>query len=201
MFTRTEKSAPRSAHKLSQALMAAAVSALALTALPVGAQGSSGDTGYGSSANGAMVARDDSKMMADLAHANIAEIEAGKMALEKSKSEDVRKFAQQMIDEHTSALKELQTLAQAKGVKLPEGTDLKHKTTALALKVMTGTTFDNQYMKRAGVKDHEQTFLLLKKMEHSAKDAELKAMATKMLTTVQDHLKMAQQAAPMTDKK
>ena len=201
MFTRTEKSAPRSARKLSQALMAAAVSALALTALPVGAQGSSGGTGYGSSANGAMVARDDSKMMADLAHANIAEIEAGKMALEKSKSEEVRKFAQQMIDEHTSALKELQTLAQAKGVKLPEGTDLKHKTTALALKVMTGTTFDNQYMKRAGVKDHEQTFLLLKKMEHSAKDAELKAMATKMLTTVQDHLKMAQQAAPMTDKK
>lgn len=179
---------------------AAAVCALALAALPAGAQGTSGSGT--ASGTGAMVSRDDSKMMADLAHANIAEIETGKMALEKSKNEEVRKFAQHMIDDHTSALKELQTLAQAKGVTLPDGTDMKHKTMAAALKVMTGNSFDSQYMKRAGVGDHQQTIELLQKAQKNAKDPELKAMAVKMLPTVQAHLKMAQQGVTdVSDKK
>lgn len=203
---------------------AAAVCALALVAVPAGAQGTSGSTSGGSgtasgaagitssgaprvagdsaSGTGAMVSRDDLKMMADLAHANIAEIETGKMALEKSQNAQVKKFAQHMIDDHTSALKELQTLAQAKGAPLPDGTDMKHKTMAAALKVMTGNSFDSQYMKRAGVADHEQTIELLEKMQKNAKDPELKAMAVKMLPTVRGHLKMAQQGVTaVADKK
>ena len=194
---------------------AAAACALALAAIPAAAQGTSGSptggtgtasgaagitssgapraAGSSASGTGAMVSREDSKMMTDLAHANIAEIETGKMALEKSRNEQVKKFAQHMVDDHTAALAELQTLAQAKGVKLPEGTDVKHKTMAAALKVMSGNSFDSQYMKRAGVNDHQQTIELLQKVEKNAKDFELKAMAAKMLPTVQSHLKMAQQ--------
>ena len=196
-------------------LAAAAACALALAAMPAAAQGTSGSStgttgtasgaagvtssgaprAAGSSAGGtgAMVSRDDSKMMTDLAHANFAEIETGKMALEKSQNGQVKTFAQHMVDDHTAALAELQTLAQAKGVKLPEGTDLKHKTMAAALKVMSGNNFDSQYMKRAGVNDHQATIELLQKVQKNAKDSELKAMAVKMLPTVQAHLKMAQQ--------
>lgn len=191
-----EKPTSRTVRQRGRTLTALAVCALALCALPAGAQGVSGSSTAGTgtaSGAGAMVSRADSKMMSDLAHANIAEIETGKLALEKSSNEQVRKFAQLMIDEHTSALKELQALAQAKGVKLPDGTDLKHKTMAAALKVMTGNTFDSQYMKRAGVGNHEQTIELLQKTQNNAKDPELKAMATKMLPTVQAHLKMAQE--------
>ena len=140
-----------------------------------------------------MVSRDDTKMMTNLAQGNIGEIEAGKLALEKSQNDTVKKFAQHMIDDHTAALTELQTLAQAKGVKLPDGTDMKHKTMATAMKAMTGNTFDKQYMKNAGVSDHQQTIDLLNKIQKNGKDAEFKAMATKMLPTVQDHLKMAQE--------
>lgn len=182
-MTRTpDKPSALSLRKPGRTLAAAAACALALAALPAAAQGT-----------GAMVSRDDSKRMADLAHANIAEIGTGRLALEKSRSAQVRKFAQHMVDEHTAALAELQTLAQAKGVKLPDGTDMKHKTMAAALKVMTGDSFDNQYMKRAGVGDHEQTIGLLQKVQENAKDPELKAMAAKMLPTVQEHLNMAQQ--------
>ena len=208
-----EKPTSRLVRQPGRALAALAVCALTLSTLPAGAQGvsgsSAGGTGTasgaagvtssgtprvaGNSASGTMVSRDDSKMMTDLAHANIAEIETGKLALEKSQNEQVRKFAQHMIDEHTSALKELQTLAQAKGVTLPDGTDLKHKTMATALKVMSGNSFDTQYMKRAGVGDHQQTIELLQKTQKNAKDPELKAMATKMLPTVREHLKMAQE--------
>ena len=210
-----EKPTTRLVRQPGRALAALAVCALTLSTLPAGAQGVSGSSaggtgtasgaagvtssgtprvaGNSASGTGAMVSRDDSKMMTDLAHANIAEIETGKLALEKSQNEQVRKFAQHMIDEHTSALKELQTLAQAKGVTLPDGTDLKHKTMATALKVMSGNSFDTQYMKRAGVGDHQQTIELLQKTQKNAKDPELKAMATKMLPTVREHLKMAQE--------
>jgi len=215
MMHTPEKPTSRLVLQPGHALAALAVCALTLSTLPAGAQGVSGSSaggtgtasgaagvtssgtprvaGNSASGTGAMVSRDDSKMMTDLAHANIAEIETGKLALEKSQNEQVRKFAQHMIDEHTSALKELQTLAQAKGVTLPDGTDLKHKTMATALKVMSGNSFDTQYMKRAGVGDHQQTIELLQKTQKNAKDPELKAMATKMLPTVREHLKMAQE--------
>ena len=191
----TEKSTHLSVRQLSQALVAAAVSAVALAAFPAGAQGTS------ASGTGSTVSRDDSNMMADLAHTNISEIETGKMALEKSKNQPVRKFAQQMIDDHTAALQELQTLAQSKGVKLPDSPDIQHKTMAITLKVMPSATFDSEYMKRAGVNDHQRAVQLLLKTQKSAKDPELKALATKMLPTVQHHLEMAQQAVAMTDKK
>ena len=152
----------------------------------------SGAAGSGGAA-GAMASKGDSKFMTDLAHGNIAEIEAGKMALEKSQNDIVKKFAQQMVDDHTAALTELQTMAQAKGVKLPEDVGPKHKAMAAALKAASGNTFDKQYMKGAGVADHKQTIALLKNIQTNGKDAELKAMATKKLPTVQGHLKMAQQ--------
>ena len=156
------------------------------------ASSASGAAGSGGAA-GAMASKGDSKFMTDLAHGNIAEIEAGKMALEKSQNDTVKKFAQQMVDDHTAALTELQTMAQAKGVKLPEDVGPKHKAMAAALKAASGNAFDKQYMKGAGVADHKQTIALLKNIQTNGKDAELKAMATKKLPTVQGHLKMAQQ--------
>lgn len=134
-------------------------------------------------------------MLTDLAEANIAEIQTGKLALEKSKNDKVKAFAQQMVDDHTKALSELQTLAQSKGVKLPDDTDLQHKAMATALKALSGDAFDAQYMKRVGVGDHQRTVKLLQKVQKDAKDADMKAMAAKMLPTVQQHLLTAEQTA------
>ena len=155
-------------------------------------------TGSGTSAGAAGMSKADAKMLSDLAEANIAEIQTGKLALEKGKSEQARSFAQKMVDEHTAALKELQTLAQSKGVKLPEDTDLHHKAIATALRPLNGDTFDSQYVKRVGVGDHERTVALLQKVQKGAQDPELKAMAGKMLPTVQQHLQMAQKLSTAT---
>ena len=103
----------------------------------------SGAAGSGGAA-GAMASKGDSKFMTDLAHGNIAEIEAGKMAPEKSKNDTIKKFAQQMVNDHTAALTELQTMAQAKGVNLPEDVGPKHRARAAALKAAHGSgPFEN----------------------------------------------------------
>jgi putative membrane protein len=152
-------------------------------------------TGSAADTSGGKVSKADQGIMRDIAHANLAEIETGKLALDKSQNDQIKKFAQQMIDDHTTAMNELTQLAQSKGVTLPAETDLKHKTMATALKALSGDKFDKQYISQAGVTDHQRTRDLLQKAQKSAKDPDLKAYVQKVLPIVNQHLAMAQQLA------
>ena len=96
-----------------------------------------------------------------------------------------------MVDDHSKGLSDVKTLAAAKGTELPDGPDAKHKAVALEFKALSGGMFDSRYVKQAGVGDHEATEKLLKKTQSEAKDADLKALAGKMLPVVQTHLQHA----------
>lgn len=180
-------------------LALAAVAALTLSAAPaVWAQ--SGATpapapATTKSEDDSKLDRSDRKMLQDLAQGNMAEVDAGKMALEKSQNAEVKRFAQQMVDDHGKALGEIQALATAKNVMLPDGPGAMAKTKATALKALSGNLFDKEYAKRAGVGDHESTVKLLQKIQKDGKDSDLKALAGKMLPTVEHHLEMAKQLA------
>jgi putative membrane protein len=149
--------------------------------------------GANANANASGMQRADSGMLRDIAHANLAEIETGKLAMEKAGDAKLKEFAKMMVDDHTKALGEVQQLAQSKNVTLPTEPDLKHKAAMTKLKVMSGGMFDKSYIKNAGVADHVATEKLLKKTQSSAKDADVKALASKMLPVVQAHLKHAQE--------
>jgi putative membrane protein len=214
IFNRTTLAAAATAFALAAAPGAWAQSGSSGTSGSAGAAGSTGSPGSTSgstSAGGAARAdaranannpdaskldRSDRGMIEDLAQANMAEIDAGKMALEKSQNADVKKFAQHMVDDHTKALGEVQALATAKNVTLPDGAGPVAKTKATALKAMSGNLFDKEYAKRAGVGDHESTVKLLQKIQKDGKDSDLKALAGKMLPTVEHHLDMAKQLPP-----
>ena len=137
------------------------------------------------------LSKGDQAIVAGMAQANMAEVAAGKMALEKGQSAEVKTFAQQMIDDHTKALADVTTLAQAKGVTLPTEPDAKHKAMAAKLSKMSGEKFDHAYMQQAGLADHKAVHAKLKKDEAAAKDPEVKALATKMIPTVEQHLQAA----------
>jgi putative membrane protein len=154
---------------------------------------SSAKSATASATAGSKVSKADQELMEDIAHANIAEIQTGQLALEKSKNEQVRKFAQKMVDDHTMAMQELQKVAAAKGVTLPTDTDPQHKVVAAALKVLSGDTFDRQYMSQVGVADHKRTHELLEKTQRTATDTDLKAYAQKTISVVHQHLQTAQQ--------
>jgi putative membrane protein len=143
----------------------------------------------------------DAALLKDIAQANIAEVESGKLAVEKSSNAEIKKFAQMMVDDHSKGLADVKTLASAKGTELPDGPDVKHKAVMVELKALKGDTFDSRYVKQAGVGDHEATEKLLKKTQAEAKDADLKALAGKMLPIVQGHLTHAQNLATSTAKK
>jgi putative membrane protein len=156
---------------------------------------SSGQSGTaGATASGTMkMSKADSKGIMDMAMVNMAEIEMGKLAQSKSQNAEVKTFAQQMIDDHTKGLQEVQTVAAAKGVTLPTELDAKHKAMAAKLAKLEGEKFDKEYMKVGGTGGHKEALAMLNKNEKSAKDADVKGLATKMKPTVEQHLKAAQQ--------
>jgi predicted outer membrane protein len=147
----------------------------------------------GAAASGAKLSSGDQKILKDMAMANMAEIEGGKMAQSKGQSSEVKAFGQQMIDDHTANLNEVKALASARGVTLPTEPDAKHKAMAAKLDKMSGADFDKAYMKQAGVQDHKTVHAKLKTASKKAKDAEVKALVDKTEPVVAQHLKSAQQ--------
>jgi predicted outer membrane protein len=155
------------------------------------AGGTAAAAGAGAAAKGSL-GKADEKILMGMAQANIAEINAGKMAQSKSQNDQVKSFAQQMIDDHTKALNDVQQLAQQKGVTLPTEPDAKHKAMASKLEAMSGDAFDKAYMKNAGLADHKAVHSMLMSDEKKAKDPDVKALAAKMAPVVEQHLKAAQ---------
>ncbi|WP_109370484.1 MULTISPECIES: DUF4142 domain-containing protein [unclassified Massilia] len=146
-----------------------------------------------SSATGAKLSSGDQKILKDIAMADMAEVEGGKLAQSKGQSAEVKAFGQQMIDDHSANLKDVQALAQARGVTLPTEPDAKHKAMAAKLEKMSGADFDKAYMKQAGVQDHKTVHAKLMTAQKKAKDPEVKALVDKTEPVVAQHLKSAQQ--------
>jgi putative membrane protein len=155
-----------------------------LTALTLG-------IAFAHSASAQTVSKADTDRLNAIAQANIAEIETGKIALEKSTNADVKQFAQAMIDDHTKGLEETKKVAAAKKLTLPTEPDAEHKKMAEKLKTLSGAAFDKEYVSKAGVADHAKVHAALKQDIAKAQDADVKALATKLEPTVAHHGEMA----------
>jgi putative membrane protein len=144
-------------------------------------------------ASAGALSKADQKILMDIAQGNMAEIEIAKLAQTKSQNEQVKTFAQQMIDDHTKAQSEVQQLVSAKGVTLPTGLDKKHKALVDKLGALSGDAFDKLYLAQGGVADHKKMHAMLAAAQSKAKDPDVKALAARMLPTVDQHLKAARQ--------
>ncbi|TWI61146.1 putative membrane protein [Pseudoduganella lurida] len=134
------------------------------------------------------LAKADEKALKDMAIANMAEVDAGKIALQKSQNAEVKAFAQQMVDDHGKGLDEVKAVAQAKNVTLPSEPDAKHKAMAKKLEATPADKFDKAYIDMAGVKSHKEAHALVVKTQKSAKDADVKGLAAKLQPTIDQHM-------------
>lgn len=134
----------------------------------------------------------DEKALKDMAQANINEIAAAKIALNKTQSAEVKTFAQKMVEDHSTALTNVQAVAQQKDVTLPTAPDTKHKAMADRLEKQSGSAFDKMYMENAGIMDHKRVLSTLKSDATKIKDPDVKALADAHTPVVEQHLKSAQ---------
>jgi putative membrane protein len=136
--------------------------------------------------------------LAKLIEMNVAEVEAGKLAIGKAENAKVKDFAQMMVDDHTQALTKLRGLqgGQTSDVK----PNAKHQQTADRLAKLSGAQFDRQYMQTM-VNDHQQAVRFLEQQaggraadgSTGAGHTDLSAVARELLPTVRKHLQEAQQ--------
>ncbi len=138
-----------------------------------------------------MLSSMDKKFAMTAAQGGMAEVAMARVALERASSDDVKQYAQKMIDDHTKANEELMQLASSKGLSLPTAPDAKHEAMMQKMMKLSGANFDREYVKMAGVKDHENMAKLFMDEQMKGKDADIKGFASKTLPTVQMHLSMA----------
>jgi putative membrane protein len=133
----------------------------------------------------------DQKFLREAAEGGLAEVELGKLATEKGSSEEVKKFGQRMMEDHTKANDELKQLASSKGVNLPDQLSTKDRLLKEHLSKLSGPNFDRSYMENM-VKDHKKDVADFARESNGAKDPDVKQFASKTLPTLKDHLKEAE---------
>jgi putative membrane protein len=121
----------------------------------------------------------------------IAEIEVAKLALDKATNQEVRGFAQTMIDDHRRANLELSELAARKDLDVSDDAELINQAKALVLRLRDEESFDRAYMNNQMLA-HQETIELFRRASESS-DEDIAAFARKTLPKLEHHLQMAEE--------
>jgi putative membrane protein len=124
----------------------------------------------------------------------MAEVQLGQLTLQKSNNDQVKQFAQRMIDDHTRLGDQMKPVAQQLGVSGPNGVSKKDKATMAKLQALSGQAYDEAYI-RDMVKDHKQDLSDFQTEASSGQDQTVKDAANQGSKVIAQHLQMIQQIA------
>lgn len=130
----------------------------------------------------------DARFYKDAAEGDMAEVQMGQLAQEKSANASVREFGSMMVADHTAAKEKLKALAASKSIDLPTSPSVAQMATKTKLELLSGRTFDKSYIKGM-IEDHQEDIAMFKQEAKSGMDPEAKALAAATLPTLQAHLK------------
>ena len=136
----------------------------------------------------------DLQFMKKAAQSGLLEVQLGSLAADQAASEDVKKFGEEMVTDHSKANKELMQLASEKGVALSKELDAEHQAKVDRVSNLSGAEFDRMYMSEI-VKEHEKDIEAFQRQSKEAQDSDLKEWASKTLPTLQDHMQKASNIA------
>jgi putative membrane protein len=124
------------------------------------------------------------------ANGNMFEIRSSQAALEKTQNDQVRQFAQKMVQDHTGAGDRLKEAAQGQSV--PTDLDQRHAQMLQQLQGASGPDFDRRYV-QLQLAAHQDSVLLFEKYGQNGDNPQLKQFAQQMLPDLQAHLQQIQQ--------
>jgi putative membrane protein len=125
------------------------------------------------------------------AKGNLAEVELGKLAQEKSSDSQVKDFGQQMVTDHSKANDELKPIADSAKVKWPDQLTGESKELYDRLQKLSGNKFDRLYI-RSMVEDHKKDVREYKTQSKLVKDPQLKTYVDQTLPVIEQHLTHAE---------
>lgn len=124
---------------------------------------------------------------------NMLEIQASQLALQNASSQAVKDFAAMMVQHHTMAATEMKNMLANKGAMIPDTAMLsRHRTQIDLLSSLQGAAFDKAYM-RLMVDAHEEDVDEFEDETTDARDADIRAFATRMMPTLRTHYTRAKE--------
>jgi putative membrane protein len=125
------------------------------------------------------------------AQSDMYEVQAAKIALTRSKSADVKKFARQMETAHTATTKALMgaLMKSASDIVPPGDLDSRHQGLIDDLKGAKAKDFDTRYIAQQ-IDAHQEAQILMRGYAKSGDNADVKAFAADTEPKVQMHLDM-----------
>jgi putative membrane protein len=157
---------------------------------PVNAAQDAMGAAVGATSAATVGARDTDAFVQNAAEGNMYEIQAAKIAQQKSSSADVKSFAKMMVTDHTALQNQMQPLITKAGKTAPTELDQRRKGMLDNLNAASAKDFDKVYLDQQ-VAAHEETLTLMKGYADHGDNADLKAAAAKTAPKVQTHLDQA----------
>jgi putative membrane protein len=131
-------------------------------------------------------ARQDAEFVEEVVATNYAEIKLAELANQRSRNGEVKQLAQMLQADHSAALNELKTLAQAKAISVPVEEDEQAKRKLENFTEASGNEFDEKWCKEM-LDKHEDSIDQFEKRLQNTDDAELKTWISKTLLTLRTH--------------
>jgi putative membrane protein len=128
----------------------------------------------------------DKMFLSKVAEGGIAEVQLGKLAAQKSSKDDVKSFAQKMVDDHVDLNKQLANTADEMGLRLPKTMSAAGKAEYEKLKSMSGSDFDTEYITFMA-KTHHEDYRDFRTEVTVATDPNLKAFIGKVAPVLREH--------------
>lgn len=135
--------------------------------------------------------KDDSEFVVEAASSSMMEVELGQLAVQKASSQEVKNFAQKIVDDHSTANEKLKQIAQQKNIALPNGISNDHRSHIDDLREKSGREFDNEYMDLM-VKEHKDDVDKFEDAVNDLNDNELKSWANETLPKLREHRQEAE---------
>ena len=136
----------------------------------------------------------DKMFLRHSAEGGIAEVQLGQLASQKASSEDVKAFGQKMVTDHTTLNNQMQSVADAMGVRLPKKMAKSDQAEYDKLSALSGSEFDTEYLTFM-VRDHHKDLRAFREEAQSASDPALKDAVTKGEKVIEEHTMMVEKLA------
>lgn len=141
----------------------------------------------------------EAKVLSKIHHTNQMEIQAGKLAMEKGHSEDVRDYGERLRRDHQNADKRLKALVEQEDVPLVKPQPQtekekkqakKQKQTMQKLQTLEGEEFDEAFLKFM-VEGHQHSIQTLSKAHEKLEDPDVRDLVGKLIPILEQHLQLA----------
>ena len=136
----------------------------------------------------------DKMFLRGTAEAGIANVKFSQLAMEKSPSDDVKSFAQTMVDDHTKLNQSLARVADSMGITLPKHMNKEDEAEYSKLQALSGSDFDAAYLTLM-VKEHHRAMRVFRMEANTVNDPSLRDAVGDGEHVIHGHLVMVNKLA------